>query len=209
MRKTIHFNTKENSSEDRSISKIDNFLMQNPLAIFSAFTGLKSDCDNTSIVPLPKAINHMEFFGGEDCVGTFLDTVYHAAKKHGTDVIITGVEEQKYYDYAENETRHFIRKRHNFGIKERLMARGDEGIYWKDVEYRLMPDHLFRPIPSYVYGNHIAMLFWAQKPGENHRAVAIESRYLSQLYREQVLNIWKKSQDTETLTKVKNPVFIC
>ena len=109
-------------------------------------------------------------------------------------MILSGIQEQKFYDYAADPTHHFIRRRKASGIGERILLDPEEGVYFPELNYRLTPKNLFKPLPSYIFGNHVGVLLWAEKPGENHRAIAIESKFLAQSYRQRILSLWERAQ---------------
>jgi len=73
-----------------------------------------------------------------------------------------GIEETKFLEFDDVAIKQHISKMARNNLKEKLLSKVSAAFFFegKQSEYRLIPDHLFNPNPTHIYGDKIAIIIW-------------------------------------------------
>jgi hypothetical protein len=73
-----------------------------------------------------------------------------------------GIEETKFIGADEVTIRQYINKIRKNKLKEKLLTKEMATTFFEgsQSEYRFIPDHLFNPNPTHIYGDKIAIIIW-------------------------------------------------
>lgn len=115
---------------------------------------------------------------------------------HGTDkeILISGIDEEKYKRLGGKAVVQEILKRVKHGIKTKLLiCEGDTNFIEPPENYRWVPKAFFSQTPYYVYDNKYAILLW----GPPQKVVIIENEEIADSYRQQFLAHWDAGEDVK------------
>ena len=99
-----------------------------------------------------------------------------------------GIEETKFLEFDEISIRQHIKKLRKNGLKEKLLSKKSATYFFegKQSEYRFIPDHLFNPNPTHIYGDKVAIIIW----GRPMYGIIIKSRQLADANRKYFKMLW-------------------
>lgn len=138
-----------------------------PERLFDYLNEIKDEVN--SIIPELKTLYlhekeemNVEVIKGKQVLRRILMDIFNTIKEQGGDLLIMGVEEEKFTEFDEIAIlQHITRFRKN-NFKEKLLSKIGEKIFYEggQSEYRFIPEHMFNPNPTHVYGDKIAMVIW-------------------------------------------------
>ena len=118
----------------------------------------------------------------------------------GEERVISGVDEAMFEHIGGERFHEILRKFKKKGIKGRiLLCEGDTHFVDPTVEYRWIPKEYFAQVPTYVYGNKLAMLLW--EPVQ--RVVQVDNKALADAHRKQFDALWQNATLPPFKFKVK------
>jgi transcriptional regulator with XRE-family HTH domain len=144
-------------------------------------------------VRLTDNLYQMQTLTGKDAPLRLLDDVFNTLKETGGEVLLSGIVESFWADYAEDVKAHQARlKDHNIWSRV-LICNGDrdflEGL---DIAktYRWIPKELFTQLLYYVYGDKFALVLW----GQPIRITIIQNRLVADTFRKQFEMNWQNGK---------------
>ncbi len=142
-----------------------------------------------SISNLPKEDTHVEVFKGNEGLKYFLKDII----KTGKEVLITGIDDQKYQEALPLFMKQYFRDLKNNHIKERVITVKREKIFLFDKEsassttYRFLEATQFNPTNTFVYGAKVVIVTW----GSPVTAVMIKNNEIAETYRNYFEYLWR------------------
>ena len=138
---------------------------------------------------LPKEDTFVEVFKGKEGLKYFLKDIVKAKK----EVLITGIDDQKYQDALPIFMKQYFRDLRNNNIKERVITIKKKGIFLFGNElspttnYRYLEDKQFNPTNTFIYGYKVVIVSW----GTPVTAVMIKNEAIAQTHRNHFEHLWK------------------
>lgn len=125
--------------------------------------------------------------GSESIVRLLFDVLDTVEKHQNKEVLISGIQEQRFVDAAGDKFLEYLRRVKQSGIREKLLALEQDEFFVTDVEcYRWVSANIFSQVPYFVYGDKYALVLW----GPPQKIVVIESEAVAQSFRQQFYAHW-------------------
>jgi sugar-specific transcriptional regulator TrmB len=107
-------------------------------------------------------------------------------------LLAMGVDEEKFLEYDKIAIKQYISKIKHLKIKEKLLSKESSKEFFAgpQSEYRLLPDHLFNPNPTHIYGDKVAIILW----GEPMHGIIMESKQVADAYRKYFQILWEMAK---------------
>ena len=107
-------------------------------------------------------------------------------------LLAVGIDEKKFLEYDRVAIKQYISNMKRSKLKERLLSKesGTEFFEGEQSEYRLLPDHLFNPNPTHIYGNKVAIILW----GAPMHGIIMESPQVADAYRKYFEILWNMAK---------------
>lgn len=140
---------------------------------------------------LPKEDTFVEVFKGNEGLKYFLKDIV----KTGKEVLITGIDDQKYQETLPIFMKQYFRDLKKSKIKERVITVKRKGVFLFNKElapttiYRFLEETQFNPVNTFVYGEKIVIVTW----GSPVTAVMIKNSQIAETYRNHFEHLWKMS----------------
>ncbi|MBP9867766.1 MAG: helix-turn-helix domain-containing protein [Alphaproteobacteria bacterium] len=131
-------------------------------------------------------------FTGKEALPQLLDDIFATLKGHGGDVLLSGIDESLWADYAELVEMH-QKRMSAYNIKSRaLLCEGDVDVLpYIDIEsYRWISKDLFTQLLYYVYADKFALVVW----GNPIRITIIQNKLVADTFRRQFEMNWKNGK---------------
>ncbi len=138
---------------------------------------------------LPKEDTLVEVFKGNEGLKYFLKDII----KTGKEVLITGIDDQKYQETLPVFMKQYFRDLKRNKIKERVITVRKKGIFLFDrkiaptTSYRFLEATQFNPTNTFVYGDRIVIVTW----GSPVTAVMLKNSQVAETYRSHFEHLWK------------------
>ncbi len=138
---------------------------------------------------LPKEDTFVEVFKGNEGLKYFLKDII----KTGKEVLVTGIDDQKYQEALPIFMIQYFRDLKNKGIKERVITTNKKGIFLfgkksaSTTTYRFLEATQFNPTNTFVYANKVVIVTW----GSPVTAVMIKNNEIAETYRNNFEHLWK------------------
>ncbi len=138
---------------------------------------------------MPKEDTFVEVFKGPEGLKYFLKDII----KTGQEVLITGVDDQKYQETLPIFMKQYFRDLRKNRIKERVITMRRKSIFMFDKElapttnYKFLEARQFNPANTYVYGDKVVIVTW----GSPVTAVMIKNNGIAETYRNHFEHLWK------------------
>ncbi len=131
-------------------------------------------------------------YQGAGSVENIFADVLQSDLQKGDYMCISGIDEKIYLEKTPAGVTAFVSELKKRGISQKLLCcEGDTNFLEGDhIEYRWIPEKYFSSVPTYVYGNKIAILIW----GPPQRAMIVENEHLAEAYRRQFLFLWEHAK---------------
>lgn len=155
---------------------------------------------------LPKEDTFVEVFKGKEGLKYFLKDIIKTIglgkeeRKKGKkewigepEVLITGIDDQKYQETLPIFMPQYFRDLKNKGIRERVITAQRKGIFLFDkalaptTTYRFLEAKQFNPTNTFIYGNKVVIVTW----GSPVTAVMIKNNEIAETYRNHFEHLWK------------------
>lgn len=138
-------------------------------------------------VKLKSTVLKTQIFEGGDSLFRLLRDIFETLNGTDKELMISGVDEQKYQGLGGERVVQEIQKRVKHGIKTKLLScEGDTNFIEPKSHYRWVPKEFFSLTPYYVYDNKYAILLW----GPPQKVVIVENAEIAECYRQQFLAHW-------------------
>ncbi len=141
-----------------------------------------------AMVNLPKEDTFVEVFKGNEGLKYFLKDIIKVSK----EVLITGIDDQKYQEVLPIFMKQYFRDLKKMGVKERVITIKRKGVFLFDKEtaiitqYRFLESTQFNPTNTFVYGEKVVIVTW----GSPVTAVMIKNKEIAQTYRDHFEHLW-------------------
>src|SRR3989338_2876492 len=138
---------------------------------------------------LPKEDTFVEVFKGNEGLKYFLKDII----KTGKEVLVTGIDDQKYQEALPVFMQQYFRDLRKNKIFERVLTVKKKNIFLFDKKlaptttYRFLEAKQFNPTNTFVYGNQVVIVTW----GTPVTAVLIKNENMAETYRDHFEHLWK------------------
>lgn|SRR3989338_749 len=105
---------------------------------------------------------YVEVVKGKNVLRTIYNDIFKELVEKKDVLYAMGVDEDKFLEFDSIAIKqHELRLKKN-KLKEKLLAKESAKTFFenKQSEYRLIPDHLFNPNPTHIYGDRVAIIIW-------------------------------------------------
>ncbi len=143
---------------------------------------------------LPKEDTFVEVFKGIEGLKYFLKDII----KSNQEILITGINDQKYQDAIGIFMKQYFRDLKNNNIKERIITPKKKGVFQFDKQlaptttYRYLEEKQFNPTNTFVYGEKVVIVTW----GTPVTAIMIKNKEIAKTYKNQFEHLWKIASQT-------------
>ena len=138
---------------------------------------------------LPREDTFVEVFKGNEGLKYFLKDIIKTKK----EVLITGIDDQKYQEALSIFMQQYFRDLKKNKIKERVVTAKRTGIFLFDkvlaptTDYRFLEEKQFNPTNTFIYSNKVVIVTW----GSPVTAVMIKNAEIAKTYRNHFEHLWK------------------
>lgn len=157
---------------------------------------LEQEEDINAILPelvamtkLPREDTFVEVFKGKEGLKYFLKDIIKQKK----EVLITGIDDQKYQEALPVFMKQYFRDLRKYHIRERVITIRKRGVFLFNTttapttSYRFLKEQQFNPTNTFVYGNNVVIVSW----GTPITAIMIQNAGLAKTYRSYFEYLWK------------------
>jgi len=143
---------------------------------------------------LPREDTFVEVFKGIEGLKYFLKDII----KSRLDVLVTGIDDQKYQDAIGIFMKQYFRDLKNNNIKERVITAKKKDIFLFNKQlaptttYRYLEEKQFNPTNTFVYGGKVVIVTW----GTPVTAIMIKNKEIAETYRNHFEHLWKIASPT-------------
>lgn len=128
---------------------------------------------------------------GEDAVQNMQNDLYIAMlAKEETTMYLNGVDERKFMQANSDHLLKTQKRLKKSGFKQEILIQNNDSYFVMPPEvatYRWVSSELFGLIPTIIYANKVAIIFW----GPPTQVVIMESKALAETYRKQFKALWR------------------
>ncbi len=138
---------------------------------------------------IPREDTFVEVFKGKEGLKYYLKDII----KTGEEVLITGIDDQKYQESLPIFMKQYFRELRAKKIKERIITIKKPGVFLfgKDIAptttYRYLKEEQLNPTNTAVYGDRVVIVTW----GTPVTAVMIKNKDIAKTYRGHFEHLWK------------------
>lgn len=143
---------------------------------------------------LPKEDTFVEVFKGPEGLKYFLKDII----KTKQEVLISGIEDQKYQEALPIFMQQYFRDVRKNKIKERVLTSKKKNIFLFNktltptTHYRFLEQNQFNPTNTFIYADRVVIVTW----GSPVTAVMIKNNQIAQTYRNHFEHLWKIAAKT-------------
>ncbi|MDD9953251.1 MAG: phosphatidylglycerol lysyltransferase domain-containing protein [Candidatus Woesearchaeota archaeon] len=155
-----------------------------------------------TLAKAPKEDIETEVHKGTSTVRIVLNDVINTLKEqNGHEVLISGIDERKFLEADKNAMHKQLKKLQEYGFVEKLLSAKGDTLFFEgeQSEYRWIPQRFFSPIPTYVYGDKVAIIIW----GNPNQSIIIKNKDVAEAYAKQFYFLWERA-NLPTITKHGN-----
>jgi len=138
---------------------------------------------------LEKEDTYVEVVKGKNVLRSVLNDVFRTLKEQNEILYIMGVEETKFLEFDRIAIKqHILRMKKNH-FKEKLLTKESAHEFFEgpQSEYRMIPDNLFNPNPTHIYGDRMAIIIW----GHPVYGIIIKNKQVADANRKYFQMLWK------------------
>ena len=181
----VSFITKSNKKFFKALNpeKILDYLEEKKLEVNSILPQLsalyQSETQETEV----------EVIKGKTVFRTIYNDIINTIKKTKQPMLALGVDEDKYLETDEIGIKQYINKLKKHNLKEKLLTKESSTTFFEgpQSEYRLIPDKLFNPNTTHIYGNKVAFIIW----GTPMNGIIIKNKEVAYANRNYFEMLWK------------------
>lgn len=150
-----------------------------------------------AMASLPKEDTFVEVFKGIEGLKYFLKDII----KTKQEVLVTGIDDQKYQEALPVFMKQYFRDLKNNNIKERVITIKKEGIFLFEkesaptTEYRFLEETQFNPTNTFIYGDRMVIVTWGTPP----TAVMIKNASVAETHRGHFEHLWNLASKKITI----------
>ena len=139
-----------------------------------------------------KEETEVEVIKGKNVLRTVYNDIFRTIKESKETLYAMGIEETKFLEFDEIAIKQHIIRMKKHKLRERLLSKENATYFFEgpQSEYRLLPEHLFNPNPTHVYGDKIAVIVW----GTPTYGIIIKSRQVADANRKYFEILWKTAK---------------
>ncbi len=144
------------------------------------------------LTQLPREDTYVEIFKGKQGLKYFLKDIIKTAKQ----VLITGIDDQKYNETIPIFMKQYFRDLRNKKIKEKVITLKKKNVFKfsKDIapttEYRYLEQKQFNPTNTFIYENKVVIVSW----GTPITAIMIKNNEIAKTYKNHFEFLWKVAE---------------
>ncbi len=149
-----------------------------------------------AMTKVPKEDTFVEVFKGKEGLKYFLKDIIKTKK----EVLITGIDDQKYQDALPIFMKQYFRDIRNNNIRERVITLKKLGVFLFEKElaptthYRFLEEKQLNPTNTYTYGDKVVIVTW----GTPVMAVMIKNGSIAETYRNHFEHLWSIASENPT-----------
>jgi predicted transcriptional regulator len=130
----------------------------------------------------------VELVKGKSVLKTIYNDIFRVMRKTKKPMYAMGITENKFLDFDPVTINQHIRLLKKHRMKEYLLSKQSAKYFFggKQSNYRLLPDHMFNPNPTHVYGNRVAIIIW----GNPVYGILIKSKQMANAYKKYFKLLW-------------------
>ncbi len=139
-----------------------------------------------------KEATEVEVVKGKNVLRTIYNDILRVLKEKKENLYAMGIEETKFLEFDEVAIRQHINRLRKNKLKEKLLSKESATYFFEGAQsdYRLIPDHLFNPNPTHVYGDKIAIIVW----GKPTYGIIIKNKQIADANRKYFEILWKTAK---------------
>jgi len=143
----------------------------------------------TSMFKAEKQETEVELIKGKNVLRTIYNDIIRTLKEKKETLYAMGIEETKFLEFDEIAIKQYMNKLRKNKLKEKLLSKQSAKTFFKgpQSEYRLIPDHLFNPNPTHIYGDKVAIIIW----GRPVYGIIMKSKQVADANRKYFQMLWK------------------
>ncbi len=180
------------------------FRALNPQKILDYLDEQKAKVDRkketvTAILPelekifrLQKKETNVEVIKGSNVLRTIYNDIFQTVRKSKEPLLAMGIEETKFLEFDKIAIKQHIARLRREKLKEKLLSREGATFFFEGntSEYRFLPDNLFNPNPTHIYGDNVAIIVW----GRPVYGIIIRSKEIADANRKYFKVLWKTAK---------------
>jgi sugar-specific transcriptional regulator TrmB len=153
-----------------------------------------------SLAKTPRKKNLVELHRGKDVLRGILRDVVDSLRENHGEVLVSGVEEDRFLEYDRPAMERYINDMRKFGLHEKLLATEGAKTFFpgKQSQYRFIRKEHFNPNPTFIYGDKVVFLIW----GTPLYGIMIRNQDIADANRKQFDIVWgmaKKASGTKNI----------
>ena len=139
----------------------------------------------------------VEVIKGSNVIRTVYNDIHRVLNERKGTLYAMGIDETKFLEFDEIAIRQHVLRMKKGRLREKLLSKESAASFFggEQSEYRLIPDYLFNPNPTHIYGDNIAIIVW----GNPMYGIIIRSKQVADANRKYFQILW------ETAKKPKLP----
>lgn len=139
-----------------------------------------------------KEETEVEVIKGKNVIRTIYNDIHRVLRERKETLYAMGIEETKFLEFDEIGIRQHILKMKKNKLKEKLLSKETASFFFPGAqsEYRLIPDYLFNPNPTHIYGNNVAIIIW----GDPTYGIIIRSKQVADANRKYFQILWETAR---------------
>jgi sugar-specific transcriptional regulator TrmB len=130
----------------------------------------------------------VEVVKGKLVLRIIYNDIFKTVKNSKGTMYAMGIDEEKFLEFDKIAIKQYIAKMKRSKLKEKLLSKESSKTFFEgpQSEYRLLPDHLFNPNPTHIYGNKVAIILW----GNPMHGIIMENDQVADAYRKYFQILW-------------------
>ena len=136
-----------------------------------------------------KQETQVEVIKGKHVLRTIYNDILTTIKQTKEPMLAMGIDEKKYLEEDEIAIKQYINKLRKIKLKEKLISKQSATKFFEgpQSEYRLIPDELFNPNTTHIYGDKVGIIVW----GNPAHGIIIKSKQVADANRKYFQMLWK------------------
>jgi len=146
----------------------------------------------TQMLKTEQEETEVEVLRGKSVIRIIHNDLIETLKKVREPLCAMGVDEKKYLETDEIVMKQYVNKLRKNKLKEKLLTKESATIFSEgpQSEYRLIPDNLFNPNTTIIYGDKIAIIIW----GRPVYGIIIKNKQVADANRKYFQMLWKNAK---------------
>jgi sugar-specific transcriptional regulator TrmB len=134
----------------------------------------------------------VEVIKGRNVLRTIMNDIFKTLKEKNETLYAMGIEETKFLEFDDIAIKQHILRMKKNKLKEKLLTKESATDFFEgpQSEYKLIPDHLFNPNPTHIYGDKVAIIIW----GKPTYGIIIKNKQVADANRKYFQILWKTAK---------------